>query len=250
MSLREEELRRVEDVFAAAHAADSLVDFLAVTLAGLDERLGFCESAFMLALTGEGRSYAGVKHGSPPYVMEEYFERWADVDALASPAGMSAYAQRGWATVSDVYAMLEPSRRRFVDDFLRRSRATGQLSLPVPAGASVGYLTVMRAEDFDEHDRHMLAALVPSLACALRERLPHGIEAPTLSTREAQVAELLALGFTNREIAHVLHIEEDTVKKHVSHALRRLGMTHRTELAVAWATGRRLDVPSGPLTRA
>jgi hypothetical protein len=34
MSLREQELRRVEDVFAAAHAADSLADFLAVTLTG------------------------------------------------------------------------------------------------------------------------------------------------------------------------------------------------------------------------
>jgi len=41
----------------------------------------------------------------------------------------------------------------------------------------------------------------------------------------------------------VLHVEEDTVKKHVSRALARLGVERRTSLAVAWATGRRIDLP-------
>ena len=62
--------------------------------------------------------------------------------------------------------------------------------------------------------------------------------------REAQVAELVTLGFANAQIAAVLHVEEDTVKKHVSHAMGKLGVGHRTSLAVTWATGTRLDIPA------
>src|SRR5881409_3364242 len=40
-----------------------------------------------------------------------------------------------------------------------------------------------------------------------------------LSPREAEVTRLVASGRSNREIARALVIGEDTVKKHVSHAL-------------------------------
>ena len=53
-----------------------------------------------------------------------------------------------------------------------------------------------------------------------------------LSPRESQVARLVAAGYSNRQIADALCIGEDTVKKHVSHALAKTGMQNRTELAV------------------
>jgi DNA-binding NarL/FixJ family response regulator len=53
-----------------------------------------------------------------------------------------------------------------------------------------------------------------------------------LSPREAQVSELVAAGYSNREIAEALCVGEDTVKKHISHALTKTGMHNRTELAV------------------
>jgi DNA-binding NarL/FixJ family response regulator len=56
-----------------------------------------------------------------------------------------------------------------------------------------------------------------------------------LSPRELEVARLVANGYSNREIATVLVVGEDTVKKHVSHALAKLGLHNRTELALAVA---------------
>jgi DNA-binding NarL/FixJ family response regulator len=56
--------------------------------------------------------------------------------------------------------------------------------------------------------------------------------APGLSSREAQVSKLVALGYSNRQIAEALFIGEDTVKKHVSHALAKTGVRNRTELAM------------------
>jgi non-specific serine/threonine protein kinase len=53
-----------------------------------------------------------------------------------------------------------------------------------------------------------------------------------LSPRESEVTHLVAAGYSNRQIAEALCIGEDTVKKHVSHALAKTGMTNRTELAL------------------
>jgi DNA-binding CsgD family transcriptional regulator len=53
-----------------------------------------------------------------------------------------------------------------------------------------------------------------------------------LTRREQQVYELLAEGKTNREIAAALFISEPTVKVHVRHLLRKLGVRTRTEAAV------------------
>jgi len=66
-----------------------------------------------------------------------------------------------------------------------------------------------------------------------------------LSPRELEVARLVASGCSNRQIADALVIGEDTVKKHVSHALAKLGVRNRTELAVAVA---QLSGPADRLT--
>jgi DNA-binding NarL/FixJ family response regulator len=58
------------------------------------------------------------------------------------------------------------------------------------------------------------------------------MDSAELSPREVEVARLVGAGYSNREIAQVLLIGEDTVKKHVSHALGKSGARNRTELAL------------------
>ena len=53
--------------------------------------------------------------------------------------------------------------------------------------------------------------------------------ADRLTTREAGVLELVAEGFSNREIASHLHIELTTVKNHVHNILGKLGARTRAE---------------------
>jgi LuxR family maltose regulon positive regulatory protein len=55
-----------------------------------------------------------------------------------------------------------------------------------------------------------------------------------LTRREREVLALLAESKTNREIASALYLSEATVKVHVRHILRKLGVRTRTEAAV-WA---------------
>ncbi|MFF4835254.1 AAA family ATPase [Streptomyces sp. NPDC001315] len=54
-----------------------------------------------------------------------------------------------------------------------------------------------------------------------------------LSPRELEVADLAARGMTNRQIAGMLYISHRTVGQHLSGAMRKLGVSSRTALAVA-----------------
>jgi len=59
-----------------------------------------------------------------------------------------------------------------------------------------------------------------------------------LSDRESEVAQLVAKGHTNREIAERLYLSHRTVEGHVSKALEKLGLKRRSQLA-AWVSDRR-----------
>lgn len=61
-----------------------------------------------------------------------------------------------------------------------------------------------------------------------------------LSHREYQVADLLAMGFTNRAVARHLNVSSATVSTHVAHILSKLGFRSRAQVA-AWVVGRGLD---------
>jgi DNA-binding NarL/FixJ family response regulator len=69
-------------------------------------------------------------------------------------------------------------------------------------------------------------------------RLNSDVEVP-LTQRESEVLKQLALGATNKEIAAALHISYETVKEHVQHILRKIGVTDRTQAAV-WAVRKSL----------
>jgi len=62
-----------------------------------------------------------------------------------------------------------------------------------------------------------------------------------ISPREGEVLGLLAVGRTNRQIGEQLFISEKTASVHVTHLLRKLGVTSRVE---AGAIGQRLGLGS------
>ncbi len=60
--------------------------------------------------------------------------------------------------------------------------------------------------------------------------LPPEIE--QLTPREREVLQLIAQGYSNREIAETLYIAERTVKNHVNKILGQLGVRDRTQAAI------------------
>jgi DNA-binding NarL/FixJ family response regulator len=73
-----------------------------------------------------------------------------------------------------------------------------------------------------------------SVSGALRTpRLANNLEV-SLSEREGEVLRQMTNGLTNKQIAQAMSISYETVKEHVQHVLRKIGLTDRTQAAV-WA---------------
>ena len=53
-----------------------------------------------------------------------------------------------------------------------------------------------------------------------------------LTARELDVLQLVASGYTNREIADILTISDRTVSTHVSHILGKMGVDNRIKAAM------------------
>lgn len=53
-----------------------------------------------------------------------------------------------------------------------------------------------------------------------------------LSAREMEILQYVARGFSNKEIAHTLHISRQTVKNHMTAILRKLMVDDRTQAAL------------------
>jgi predicted ATPase/DNA-binding CsgD family transcriptional regulator len=122
-----------------------------------------------------------------------------------------------------------PADQRDIDGFIEPSRrALGRLA---DAAVQVG--------------RGL--SLTEALAEAAAVSTPSGtLLAPPLSRREQQVAILVGLGQTNRQIARSLVVSEATVATHIQHILTKLELQSRAQIA-AWAAHKRLlDEPMSP----
>jgi DNA-binding CsgD family transcriptional regulator len=245
--------RHVRAMLAAARRCDSLADWLPTTLEALERRLGYARSSVLLVLNAPrpsiARAFAGAARGWDTDVLAKYFEHWADCDPLASDPARAMFESHGFASTATLYPQLDPERRRFVDEFLKTIDVGDQLSLRLAGNITTdGYLTIHAPSVISDADTATLLALAAGLAAQLRTYLPRGL-AVALTERAQQVAELVALGFTNREIAAILNLGEDTVKKHLYRAMTKLGLRHRTQLAVSWTTGRILVLPATQAAR-
>ena len=111
----------------------------------------------------------------------------------------------------------------------------------VALGASGYMLKESSGEELVEAIRTVAAGETVWKRAALRRmtgalatpRLNVDVEVP-LTQRESEVLQQMTLGLTNKEIAQVLEISYETVKEHVQHVLRKVGVADRTQAAV-WA---------------
>jgi LuxR family maltose regulon positive regulatory protein len=140
--------------------------------------------------------------------------------ALAAPQGfIRVFADEGQPMVR-LLALVAADHRDRADLRDQGDHRGRQERAP---GVSLSYLAAIRraCEPADE-------TAVPARRRGVG--VPGLIEA--LTAREMEVLELLAVGAPNQQIAERLVVTLDTVKKHVTHVLAKLGASNRTEAVV------------------
>jgi pimeloyl-ACP methyl ester carboxylesterase/DNA-binding CsgD family transcriptional regulator len=240
---------------------------------GLDRfaLFGTCESgqvAAAFAATHPGTVSSLIVYGScargadlaPPAVRESVLSlvraHWglgsrvlADIwfpEAPVEVTGMFARVQRAAASAEMAASLLDMFYRFDVTDLLptvrvptlvahrRGSRAVKfelgrQLAAQIP-GAQLAALDG-RVQPIYAEDGETGAATI--LSFLRREKSAEIADGP-LTTREYQVADLIADGLTNSEIGRRLGLSVRTVDAHVEHIRTKLGVRARTQIAV-WA---------------
>jgi DNA-binding NarL/FixJ family response regulator len=116
--------------------------------------------------------------------------------------------------------------------YIARAVALGASGYLLKSAGSENIVTAIRRVAAGENiwTREELRRVTGALATP---RLAADVEVP-LTQRESEVLRQLALGLTNKEIAQALSISYETVKEHVQHILRKIGVSDRTQAAV-WA---------------
>jgi LuxR family maltose regulon positive regulatory protein len=137
-------------------------------------------------------------------------------------------------------ALSEALRLGYSEDYQRVFVDEG-----APMRDLLGKLVATRRDDLTvpgEYPLRLLDAFgEPDVTIRRRPAVPQpGLPEP-LTAREVDVLGLLAAGKSNQRIAEELVITLDTVKKHVSHVLDKLGAANRTEAVVR---GRQLGLIS------
>jgi DNA-binding CsgD family transcriptional regulator len=165
-----------------------------------------------------------------------------------------AYYRRtgnGRATrISDFLTQRELRRLGYYSEYLRRVGLEHRMSvvLPAPPRSAIALALGRSGKDFSERDRLLLDLLRPHLmqahsnaaalteprqeegACPTKDHLSVGsLRLLGLTGREAEILLGIARGRTNTEIAAGLYLSPLTVKTHLQHLYRKLGVGSRTE---------------------
>jgi DNA-binding CsgD family transcriptional regulator len=202
------------------------------------------------SLSLEGGPSPLLLHGSPQLDERELaqWDRLLPTHPFAAHLATAPQPRRRLTEVVSVRALertevfqvcLAPKGARFQAAFLLE-RGAGGMTL----------LSLWRDDrDFSDDEIAPVELLTGALAASMRVREnlealrqlagAAGTSTPTLTRRQSQVVELVAMGCTNDQIAHRLGLSTRTVRKHLEMLFARTGARSRTELAVQWREGAR-----------
>jgi DNA-binding CsgD family transcriptional regulator len=151
-------------------------------------------------------------------------------------------------TTSDFYTDRQLHASPMYIEYLRPLDGERQMTLCLPSRPGrVLRLLFSRGpgSDFSDRDRGLLTLLRPHLDAIYQSR--RRSRQPTrLTPRQRELLRLVALGYTNHQIARRLSVTEATVRKHLEHIFERLQVTSRTA-AVTQAFGPGPDWPEQPM---
>ena len=202
-----------------------IADDQRVVREGLSTLLGLIDGVEVVGLAADGGEAVELAlSGGADVVMMDL--RMPRCDGVEATRRLTAEAPRIKVLVLTTYA-----DDRSVIDALRAG-ARGYLTKDAGAeeiSDALRRLAQGRAAIDPAVQHHLLDAIGGAPAEQGHSPVPSG-----LTTREAEVLTLIARGFTNKQIAEQLFVNESTIKTHINHLFSKLGVQDRAQ-AVAFA---------------
>ena len=170
-------------------------------------------------------AYVRAYHAVDPFAPRRWNHTTATVVSVADVGGSAAFSRSLYGSF-----LAEHGVGSQVSIYLRRE---GRIVAMIALARGVGDLEVApgvlaqlrRVQPFLEHAYAIACDRRPA-----RDPRLELLEEAGLTLREREVAQLVARGATNADIARAMFVSEATVKTHVSRVLAKVGVRTRTEL--------------------
>ena len=242
--MQESTLAEIDDVLSAIDDAGSLDQVRAVLLSKTG-RLGFDNFAYWLLWPKEGRRVAFFLGSYPlDWVRHYTAQDFKSSDLIANQCATSL-RPFVWNDLPLRYQLSEAQRLVFTDAREVGLKVGGSIPIHGPKDAMAAFSVSNDCSDaqfaalFQRH-RHALQLIVTyshERIMQLGRTAPPALNA-RLTARELEVLTWTAKGKTRWEIGEILHISEETVKKHLNNASTRLQACNKTHaVAVALMQG-------------
>ena len=133
-------------------------------------------------------------------------------------------AIRESAPATAIVALTRYDDEAFVQELL----SAGALGYVLKQSPSAELVDAVRAAASGQRylDRHLVARAAGTMLSSRRRRAAP----PAITDRETEVLRLMAVGHSNKEVARTLDLSVKTVEVHKANAMRKLGLTGRTDV--------------------
>ena len=211
-------------------AATDLLGRALTTLTAEEDRWGegLCHTYLGLSAREAARAHAAERH------LRRAIERLAPVrDVAILGIALAAYAALELPRAPRralVLAGAAAARDGAGGRYARRAQA----DIDHVRAAATNALGADKAGVAWEEGSRLLFAQAAAVALS-RPSTPRPATPGGLTMREEEIADLVAAGLTNAQVAQRLQLSPRTVENHVAHALAKLGARNRTELAARLA---------------
>ncbi|GAA3954726.1 response regulator transcription factor [Gordonia caeni] len=233
--LPEKHIRAILNVLARCSGITDPEEFRTNVVDGISTNFGIRDVTFF-----SGRSFDDafsdpdpILTGAASHLLDEYQSRWRDKDIFATSAARQVLMRNGYVQLADFTTLPAPQHSYVVDYLLPHGMTVASaIHLKTKTGdALVGLFDSDRELDRDETIAvRFLGAQLQAHAAAV----PFGEEDTTLSAllspRQLEVAKLVVEGLSNAEIARVMSLTEQSVKKYMSRIFAATGCANRAAL--------------------
>ncbi|MCW4354716.1 LuxR C-terminal-related transcriptional regulator [Hoyosella sp. YIM 151337] len=241
-NLHKADYERAFDVLEQCADAACLPDFKERAVDAISEHFALKHVSFFAGPTFHTvfEDTTPLTAGKTSKMLPEYQDRWARHDVFGTPAAMRQLVSSGVSTLDELQSMgrLPSAADAYVRYFLTatwRMQTAAALRLELSSGhtALLGMFDPEPGKigPAEAAALRLLSRQMSAMARGLPPSRPQAALAK-LSERQRQVARLVADGLSNAQIAEILSLAEDSVKKYVTRILTTTGCKSRMELAL------------------
>lgn len=241
-NLHQTDYERAFDVLEGCADAACLPDFKERAVDAISEHFELRHVSFFAGATFHTvfEDAAPLTAGKTAKMLPEYQDRWARYDIFGTPMAMRQLVSSGVSSLDELQSMgnLPAAADAYVRYFLTstwRMNTAAALRLELSSGhtALLGMFDPEPGKigPSEAATLRLLSKQMSAMARGLPASRPQAA-LTRLSARQRQVVQLVADGLSNAQIAEILSLAEDSVKKYVTRILTSTGCQSRMELAL------------------